>query len=326
MFCTSFFTILKKVRFALLPMLCMLILQAGGCSSEQTGSVNNQQGQIVNRQTSGDSSTQGGGGSSASSGATSSYRGFSSSDNANSDLVGTALRTNNQNSSVEITTASGTLQHNTKATTLNDSTYTLVDNDGFDGTGRLTDGTSTLISDGNQGFSGTYEYVRPYTQTYPNDSVRYDKTGVYGIPIATNDMPTSATASYMGEAIATVTQAASGFSLSGKTQVTANFGSANAEITINQITAIDQSTGQATNTPIDRIRLSTRITGNRITGNSVSTTLNGSSVDLTGVNTQSQTSGHFYGYDSANRIPDEVGGVFKSTGNIGQLQGVFVAD
>ena len=154
-----------------------------------------------------------------------SYETLSSTANANSTLAGSAIRSHGTSGALDLVRTTGTLQHNTGATTLNDGTFTLTDSNGFSN-GILTDGSATLTSNGTQGFSGTYEYVRPYNQTYVSGGVTFDSTGAYGIVTKTTDMPTSGSGTYTGEATGTVVTegGAQGFNLrSGTSTVNADF-------------------------------------------------------------------------------------------------------
>jgi len=72
-----------------------------------------------------------------------------------------------------LSTSSGTILHSTGATTINDSTYKLVDPEGYTANGLLTDGTSTLMSTLAQGFTRNYDYVCAYPHSYFVNTVPY---------------------------------------------------------------------------------------------------------------------------------------------------------
>ena len=259
---------------------------------------------------------------------TPSYEKMNSTANVTSTLSGSGIRSNGTTGAIGVVNTNGTLKHDAGATTINDNTYALTDNDGFNGNNVMTDGSSTLTSDGTQGFSGTYEYVRAYNQTYTSGGVTYDTTGIYGIATKTSDMPTSGSATYTGAATAIVVTATQGFDLSsGTSNVNADFGAGTVDVTLNGFTATDQATGNAATAPIDTISVSDMtISGNGFSGGTATTSNGGTTTSITGANTSSSAQGHFFGYDSANSRPDEVGGNVLIQGDDGRVIGTFIAD
>ncbi|MEL6748914.1 MAG: transferrin-binding protein-like solute binding protein [Pseudomonadota bacterium] len=257
-----------------------------------------------------------------------SYENMSSTADATSTLAGSGIRSNGTSGAIDLVNTSGSLKHDTGATTLNDGTYTLTDSDGFNASNVMSDGSSTLTSDGTQGFSGTYEYVRAYNQTYISGGVTYDTTGIYGIATNASDMPTSGSATYTGEATGVVVTATQGFGLSsGTSTVNADFGAGTVNVTLNGFTATDQATGNAATAPIDTISVNgMTISGNGFSGGTATTSNGGTTTSVTGANTTSNPQGHFFGYDSANSRPDEVGGNVLIQGDDGRVIGTFIAD
>lgn len=81
-----------------------------------------------------------------------------------STLGGVAIRSNGASGATEVVTISGTTVHNAGITTITDGTYSLTDPDGFNGSTLLSDGTSTITTDGVLGFTGSYQYVTAYEQ------------------------------------------------------------------------------------------------------------------------------------------------------------------
>ena len=79
------------------------------------------------------------------------YERLASTANETSGLGGVALKLQPIPTATTLSSSSGTLDHATGATTINDGTYTLVDPDGFTADGLLTDGVSTLFSTPAQG-------------------------------------------------------------------------------------------------------------------------------------------------------------------------------
>lgn len=252
-------------------------------------------------------------------GASQSYQTLSSQAAVTSTLGGTAIANNSA-----IVTTSGTVQHDTGATTISDGTYTFVDPDGFDQNGVMTDGVATLKTD-QTSFSGTHEYVLLYDVTYPSGG----HTGVGGIVTQANDVPTGGTASYSGEAVAAYGDSTSSTSLDGGTaQVAVDFGAGQVDLTMTSFSASDGTTGAPVANPaLDTIAVTgMNINGNAFSGGTISTTLGGTPVDVVGHNSTSLAAGNFFGFDAANNIPDEVGGVLLQQGDTGILAGAFVAD
>lgn len=270
----------------------------------------------------------GGGGTQPQSNTAPSYETMSSTADATSTLAGSGIRSNGTSGAIDLTSTSGTLKHDTGATTIDDGTYSLTDSDGFNGSNVMSDGSSTLTSDGTQGFSGTYEYVRAYNQTYTSGGVTYDTTGIYGIVTNASDMPTSGSATYTGEATGVVITATQGFDLSnGTSTVNANFGAGTVDVTLNGFTSTDQSTGNPSAAPIDTISVTgMAISGNGFSGGTASTSNSGTTTSVTGANTTNSAQGHFFGYDAANSQPDEVGGNVVIQGDDGRVIGTFIAD
>ena len=255
------------------------------------------------------------------------YETLSSNAVSTSALVGSAIRSNGSTGALEITTVSGSLTHNTGATTVTDGTYSLTDSDGITG-GELTDGSSTLTTNGSQGFTGTYDFVRVYDQTYSSGGITYNSNGVHGVGTTVSDMPTSGSASYAGEASGLVIVGSQGFDLnSGTSTVDVDFGSETVNVTLTGFTAIDQVTGLAATAPIDTITATDMtIAGNSFDGGTITSSSGGATTPVTGANTTTLGQGHFFGYEGANRRPDEVGGNLLIQGNGGIIAGTFVAD
>jgi len=67
------------------------------------------------------------------------------------------------------------------------------------------------------------------------------------------------------------------------------------------------------------------VSGDRFSGNTITTTKDGGTVDVVGGNPMGAVSGIFSGA-TVNGAPDEVGGLFTLTGNTATLVGGFVAD
>jgi len=151
--------------------------------------------------------------------------------NSTSQLGGIALKLRTIPTAVTLSTSSGTLNHSSGATTINDGTYTLVDPDGYTSNGLLSDGVSTLFSTPAQGFTGNYDYARVYSHSYFVASQPYVATGVYGVVTADADMPSQGSATYHGEAQASFSEGTSNFDLNeGTSLVQVDFARASARV------------------------------------------------------------------------------------------------
>lgn len=256
------------------------------------------------------------------------YQALTSTASVTSDLRGKAIRTNGSTGALTVRTTTGTLAHNTGATTVSDGTYTLTDPDGPDGNGVVTDGSAVVTQNGTQGFQASYEYAGPYTQSYTSGGTAYNSSGISGVATLPVDVPTSGGAVYVGEAEATVITASQGIDLkNGTSTVEVNFGSGRVKATLNGFTATDQATGTPITAPIDTITADgMAISGNSFTGGAVTTSRNGAAVSVTGAGSQTNAQGNLYGYDTGLSAPDEVGGVVLITGPDGVVTGTYIAD
>lgn len=235
-----------------------------------------------------------------------------------STIGGVGIRANSADSTVEVVENNGSITHDTDALTLTDDMYTLTGPDGAGGT--LSPNTTIDTS--------SYDYVTVADQAYQTGGVDYYVTFVGGIITAAADMPTTGTATYTGEAAASVITATTGTVLTnGTSTVAADFGAGTVDVTLDSFTALDSTTGTPTVGPVDTIKMTgMTINGNRFAGGTLATESGGGAVDLTGTNTTTQAAGAFFGYDNTNKVPDEVGGFLKSQGDSGIVIGGFVAD
>ena len=260
---------------------------------------------------------------------TPSYETLTSTAAKTSTLAGTAIQINNTSDAVTRVDTTGSLTHNTGAMTVNDGTYTLTDADGFDAAGVLNDGAGgTFTSDGTQGFTGTYDYVAAYEQSYTSGGTSYTSSGIGGVVTSSGDVPTAGTATYTGEATGQIVTATTGTDLNnGTSTVTANFGSGTVDVTMTGFSAEDQATGATTTAPIDTITATgMTIAGNAFSGGTFTTTNGGAIIDVTGANATGSGSGNFFGYDATNSIPDETGGIILLQGDSGTVAAGFIAD
>ena len=251
---------------------------------------------------------------------TTTYETLSSTAEATSTLTGLALRVNGNDGTVEIVEVTGSLTHNTSAVTVSDDL--------------VMDETISFASAADSGFSGDYDYVAPYQLNYTSAGVEYESAGFAGIVTRVEDVPTTGTASYAGEAEAEIfTLDVDGFVddefelAGGDSAVEADFAAATVDVTMNGFTAMAGDSNTNTAAPIDTIQITgMAIDENGFSGGTLTTSLSGTNVDITGDNTTTSALGNFFGYDSTESIPDEVAGVLYGEGDRGVIAAGFIAD
>ena len=251
---------------------------------------------------------------------TTNYQTLNSTANTSSTLVGSAAKGNATTGNITVSGVVGTLNHNTGRLVLNDGTYAFVDPNGLNN-GVATDGSSVLTADGNQGFSGSYDFVTAYEQTYVAGGDNYTVPGFYGVGTTDADSNlVSGTVTYRGEARGVVGVSSSSTVLTnGDSTVSVNFNSNNVNVILNNF---DTSTA-----PIDEIRITgMTLSGGEYTGGSFTTLNNGSNVFVTGANTSTDANGNLFGVNSAGNAPDETAGIVVSYGDSGLVVGAFIAD
>lgn len=258
------------------------------------------------------------------------YQTLNSTADATSDLVGNAVRTNGSTAALDVTTSSGTLKHDTGATTISDGTVTLTDPDGASNS-VLMDSSGATSTQGTLGFTGNYDSVTDYRLTYTANGTNFDSIGVGGVATRPQDMPSSGNATYTGEAVGTLVTGSQGFDLAGGTStVSASFGTGTTgtvNVTMNGFTVRDQASGTTNNAPLDVITVNgMTIADNGFSGGTAGVSLNGASVNVTGTNTSHSAQGHFFGFDTGTSQPDEVGGSVLITGDSGRIVTTFIGD
>lgn len=253
------------------------------------------------------------------------YATFASTADKTSPLAGFNIQSNRLTAEFKTLAVAGELTHNTGSTTITDASFSLVDADGPIN-GVLSAAYTSLTY--NDIFTGDYEYVNSYAQSYIKTAIVYDVTGIVGIVTHKDDMPTSKTITYTGEAEALLQTAFTSIDLkSGTSTINANFGTGKIDVTLNGFNATKQSNGETTTAPVDTIKATgLTLTGNSFTGGTIATSLNGSDVDFVGANATNTIFGNFYGYDNSLSAPDEAGGVVLMQGDEGKILGTFIAD
>ena len=255
------------------------------------------------------------------------YERLASTANETSGLGGVALKLQPIPTATTLSSSSGTLDHATGATTINDGTYTLVDPDGFTADGLLTDGVSTLFSTPAQGFTGNYDYARVYTHAYFVNSVPFLSTGIYGVVTRSEDMPTAGSATLNGEAQASYFNSATNFDLSnGTSKVETNFADGTVDVTTDQFEITNRDTGVSANVGFNGIKITgMKIFGNQFSGGTITTEQNGRDVEIITDRAQESALGRFFGLTNSGQ-PDEAGGIGYLRGDDGSLTTIFLAD
>ncbi len=206
----------------------------------------------------------------------------------------------------------GTLDHTTRATTF----AGITDSDGIDANGLLLDnGTTPYTVTTPVEFTGTYDYVR----TYEGGSEFGGAEGFYGVGTAIADMPTTDSATFAGEA--------SGYApnvtwVGAPTTITANFGPSTGTLYLDA----NQTLGGV---PVTITVTGATITGNAINGGTITATENGNPINVTTggpLGSVSNVDGYFYGYDTDNNTPDEIGIELGAFGIDGGFDLTILAD
>lgn len=247
------------------------------------------------------------------------YKRLDSTANATSTFGGVGIR-----NSEEVVQASGALVHNTGALTYDDGFYNLDAPAGFDDTGTAS-GVEGSIVDMSDTYAGTYEYVMPVVFNYKVDEVSYTTIGFAGITTDADHVPVNGSATYTGDA-AGIISASSIFDLTGVSTIFVDFGASSVDVTLNLPSVV--ITGDAEIAPLDAIVITgMTIAGNQFTGGALEALLDNVTVniaDIIGANVTESSEGMFFGWDNANLIPSEVGGVSLIMGDTGVMQFLFV--
>jgi len=219
---------------------------------------------------------------------------------AESPLTGTFVSLNG-----DVSTFLGTYTHNTGAALFTDGSTTVNDPNGGTGLTGLQSGTTRVSVFVGDGLSNAMEFLTPVTITGP----QADGSAIIGLATEVGDMPTSTTAVYTGQSSINVA-AGTAYGLNGNATINTDFGANRVDVTMTDFT------GSTTTAPFDTIKINDMgISASGFSGGSFSATNNGSAVNILSGTQTLQSSGRFYGFDSANSIPAEVGGGFRVDGN-----------
>lgn len=248
------------------------------------------------------------------------YKPLDSIANATSTLGGVGIRSNDSNADLDIAQASGTLVHNTGALNYDDGLYALNAPTGLIG-GTATDDTGGSLVDLSSEYAGTYEYVMPVEFNYTYSGVKYTTIGFTGVTTDAAHVPVGGSFTYTGDAAGQLTSTSPFSFVDWVSTIYVDFGAGNAVVTL------EPAIGAPVLGPFDEIQITgMTVLNNTFTGGELATLLDGVQVNPIGTITSTDSLGVFFGWDSDNAIPDEVGGVSIVTGETGDLLFLFVGD
>lgn len=247
-----------------------------------------------------------------------------------SNLAGAGFgipQTGQEANAISLLTVSGSVQHDAGPLSLDDGQYA------FTGTMNYIDPDNpdqgVYFSDGNSGvfflsaFDGaTFDYVMRYSGEYQFGGTTHSAEGVIGIVTADGDMPTGGSANYTGVAFG------SGATVSGGSfELLSGDASASVDFSAGMLSLIADGFSDI-GAPVDEVQVTgATIDGASFGGGTVFLLNEGSSADgILGANIQSQVGGGFFGYDDAQGIPDELGGLLLKAGDDGYVVLYFAAD
>jgi len=258
------------------------------------------------------------------------YPGFDSSVASTSTLAGTALIFPTTGGGVTLVTTSGSLTHNSDATTVNIAGGQVGDPDGVGSGTTLSDGAGNALT--LTGLADTYDFLRVYDGTVIDGATTYTvDVVVAGTPTQTADMPTSNTATYTGaaEALVAISGGQSASLENGRAVLSVDFGNGLVDVELDSFTARDVASGNLVTAPLTDIFIDNMvISGNTFSGGTLRTQLSGAAVDVLGSGATLSAAGTFFGIDESGTFdkPDETGGVFYTSGATGEIDGSFVGD
>ncbi|MEM8537904.1 MAG: hypothetical protein AAGF56_08590 [Pseudomonadota bacterium] len=251
-----------------------------------------------------------------------------------SDLIGTAFR--DASGPRQLVAINGTLTHDTRAVVVSDGFNTLTDPDGPDEGGFLRDGALRMSLGRTGSTLGTniavgFDYVTLFQFDDTNFPAVSNTVGVIGIGTELADMPISGGATYLGKSTATFSSVngVSNFGSlnSGTSTVVVSFRDRTVDVTVGNFADSDLF-GRIDDVPFDQMKATGMlINGNGFAGGTLAITLDGAPVDLLPDTAVDSAEGYFFGFDEAEGIPDEVGGVLlRSAGALPHITATFLAD
>lgn len=218
----------------------------------------------------------------------------------------------------DVANVTGIFSHNTGATRFSDGTVTLNSTIGNGLTG-LDDGSTQVSVFAGAGLGNQMQYLTPVTITAPIGS----GSAILGLVTNPGDIPTGAASTiFVGQSSVNVANGAGAFEMTGTATTVADFGANDVDVTLGSFTS---SSNPA---PFDTLQINNMtLSGSGFSGGSLTTTLGGQGVDVVGSGATFRSRGSFFGFDTANSVPAEVGGGFRANGTSGELiSGLYTGD
>ena len=183
---------------------------------------------------------------------------------------------------------------------------------------------STNVSTPAQGFKSNNDYVRADSHSYFVNIVPHEGTEIYGVVTVAEDMPSTGSAVFNGEAQARYFNTTRNFDLGERpSEVTANFADGTVDVEMDSFTIANRETKVTKNVDFNSVNFSRiRVFGNQFSGGKIMAEHNGAEVAIIENDTQQSTIGRFFGLTN-DGVPDEVGGIGYLKGDDGTLTTIF---
>lgn len=252
-----------------------------------------------------------------------------------STLGGSVLRWPVGSARQEPVSLTGDRVGDTGRTKLNDGVYLFVYKHGVNTIGNVVDLAGAYGTFGDNRFSGTYDYVRPYNIRYTTTAGTGGFTGFAGVITDLSDTPNAGNASYSGNVFIDKydqggTNATTVRYTRGTSTIDVDFSAGTANVDLHSFLAVENGFGipiLPASAPFDQVKgTGMTINGAQFTGGYWATYKGGNWIDIVGTNPTSNSSSTFFGYDPTISAPDEVAGVFVINGDTAIVTGQYIAD
>ena len=152
-------------------------------------------------------------------------------------------------------------------------------------------------------------------------------TEIYGVVTVAEDMRSTGSAVFNGEAQARYFNTTRNFDLGERTsEVTANFADGTVDVEMDSFTIANRETKVTKNVDFNSVNISRiRVFGNQFSGGKIMADHNGAEVAIIENDTQQSTIGRFFGLTN-DGVPVEVGGIGNLKGDEGTLTTIFIVD
>ncbi len=221
------------------------------------------------------------------------------------------------------------------AVTLTDGTTSLTDNNGPDAGGEFVDGEKVLILGRTDNtfeavIAEGFDFVTVFDLEDDTVGSESGTVGVIGIGTNLADMPTQGSVTYLGRTNVVMSNINGGSNFAvlsdGDSVVEVDFLNSMVDVEIINNGPFTTS-GDLMGQPMDILLVEGMvIDGNAFSGGEITMFLNGEVINPVGLNADEAANGHFFGFDDANQIPDEVGGTIISADGTSAVVATFVAD